>query len=257
MSKGIVVAATQHIEWLLPWWWINYKAHNNLPVAFFDLGLTEKAKAWCKERGTLISLTVPDSLVFGKEKVEPLLADKWEKVIGSGVWDIRLKWFKKPFVFTESPFLKAIWIDLDCEVKTPLDALFPLSDNEAGLCIGKEPEAFQKGFRSLELTLPDEITYNSGVVIYKKDAPILNKWKEEVLTRNHFYISDQEALSRVLFLDKTNFTKLPREYNWDRGLGPNPNALIFHWHGQKGKQLILEQIQALSSLGLSDFGELL
>ena len=257
MTNGIVVAATHHLEWILPWWWINYKAHNDLPVAFFDLGLSEKAKDWCKQRGSLISLDIPDSLVFGKEKVDPLLADLWEKVIGSGIWDIRLKWFKKPFVLTESPFLKTIWIDLDCEIKTSLTSLFLLCENEAGFCIGKEPEALQKGLLSLKLTLPEEITYNSGVVVYKKGAPILNRWKKEVLERNHFYIGDQEALSRILFLEKYNFTELPQEYNWDRGLGPNPNALIFHWHGQKGKQMILEQITALSSLGLSNFTDLL
>lgn len=257
MDSGVIVAATHHIEWLLPWWWVNYKAHNDLPVAFFDLGLTDKAKEWCKKRGQLISLNVPDSLVFGKDKVDPLLAAKWEKVIGSGVWDVRLKWFKKPFVFTESPFSKTIWIDLDCEVKTSLRPLLSFAENETGICLGKEPEAFQKGCQSLGLAFPEEVTYNSGVVIYKKGAPILNRWKEEVLTRNNLYIGDQEALSRILFLEKPSFTELPPEYNWDRGLGPNPNALIFHWHGQKGKQMILEQIKALTSLGLTDFQELL
>lgn len=255
IDRGILVASTSHVEWLMPWWWYNYRAHNDLPVAFIDLGMSEDAKSWCQERGELICVDVPDALVFGKERVDPQVAEQWEKVIGSGVWDVRLKWFKKPFAFIRSPFSKTLWIDLDCEIRALLDPLFAHCDNDAGLGLAREPEALQKGYRSLQFTLPEEIAYNSGVVVYRKGAPFLSKWVEEVKERNHLYISDQEALSRVLYLEKPSFQELPAEYNWDRGLGPNPDAWIFHWHGQKGKQMIQEQMANLSALGFVDFSQ--
>jgi hypothetical protein len=247
-SNGIVVAATHHLEWLLPWWWYNYQAHNTLPVAFFDLGLSPKYKAWAEQRGLLIPLEVPDSLVFPKEQVDPSLASKWEEVIGSGVWDVRLKWFKKPFAFASAPFSKNLWIDLDCEVRTNVSPFFPLLTDDIDLAIVPEPEALQNGLRSLGLA--EEKVYNSGVVLYHKDAPFLFLWLEEVLKKNHLHIGDQEALSRVLANNPISLKELTSIYNWDRGLGPNPDALIFHWHGQKGKQLIKEQIEALTLMGL-------
>ncbi len=253
MERGILVATTSHLEWALPWWWYNYRAHNDLPVAFVDLGMTEKGRCWCKERGELISIDVPDSSIKGKEGVDPHLAQQWEKVIGSGVWDIRQKWFKKPFAFAKTPFMKTVWIDLDCEVRGRLDPFFAYCDNHADLALVREPEALQKGYQSLNFTLPEETTYNSGVVVYRKHAPFLAKWVEEVKERNQHYISDQEALSRILFLEKLTFKELPAHYNWDRALGPNPNALIFHWHGQRGKQMIKEQIAALSCFPFVDF----
>lgn len=253
LTQGIIVAATHHIEWLIPWWWYNYRAHNDLPVVFIDLGMTKKAQDWCKERGTLLPLDVPDSLVFPKEAVDPILASKWEQIIGSGVWDVRLKWFKKPFAFRKSPFEKSLWIDLDCEVRASLRPFFSFLEDESSLALAREPEPLQKGLQSLGFTLPNEITYNSGVVLYRKEDPFLSRWEEEVKQRNHLHIGDQEALSRILFQENFLFKELPIEYNWDRGLGPNPQALIFHWHGQKGKQLIAEQIKALSILGFTNF----
>lgn len=250
MNKGIVVAATHHLEWILPWWWMNYRAHNDWPVAFFDLGMTEKAKRWCAERGQLLSMTLSDGLVFEKEAVDPVLAKKWEQVIGSGVWDIRKHWFKKPFVLTRSPFVQSIWIDLDCEVRCCLSPLFSYSENGAKVAVAREAEPFQIGWQALGFSLPGEINYNTAVVVYHHQAPILDKWVHEVITRHHLYMSDQEALSRILFLEQLAFYELSAEYNWDRGLGPNSDARIFHWHGQKGKEMIKEQITALTSLKL-------
>src|SRR5438105_1502086 len=129
MEQGVLVASTSHLEWILPWWWYHYRAHNDLPVAFGDLGMTESARNWCRDRGELISVEVPEFLVSGKEVVCPQLAEQWEKVIGSGIWDVRLKWFKKPFAFIQSPFTKTLWIDLDCEIRTRLDSFFSRCDN--------------------------------------------------------------------------------------------------------------------------------
>ena len=248
MLKGIIVAASHHIEWLLPWWWYHYLAHNAYPVAFFDLGLSTRAKKWCKDRGELLSPSIPRDLVLSKDNVDPNLATLWERLIGSGVWEIRQHWFKKPFVFLASPFSTALWIDLDCEIRAPLSPLFSYADNTAGLSLAREPDLLQEGFRALGLLSTGEVLYNSGIVAFKKESPVLSLWANEVLTNNHLHIGDQEALSRLLFIHKLSFPEIPSLYNWDRGLGPNPDALVFHWHGQKGKALIQEQLSTLSSL---------
>ncbi len=247
MDAGIIVAATHHIEWLLPWWWYNLRIHNDLPCAFFDLGMTDAAKNWCRQRGDLIPFNIPD--ISEKSTVDPSLAQKWEDAYGSGLWEIRPKWFKKPFVFLHSPFLNTLWLDLDCEVRAPLQSIFSHCRNEGGLAVVREAEAMQQFYQSSTLTLPGEITYNSGVIAYRRNSPILSLWIEEVRERNHLHVGDQDALSRILFAKKPPFLELPPEYNWSRGLGPNPEALIFHWHGPRGKLMIQEQIRSYTSLG--------
>ncbi len=251
MNKGIIVGANLDIEWLLPWWWYNYQAHNSLPVTFFDFGMSEKGRNWCKAKGQVIECIT--SLTLEKTKVEPSLAKKWETIIGSGVWDVRTHWFKKTFAFAKTPYDKTIWIDLDCEVRSNVDAIFSYLTDDIELALAPEPELIQKGFRSLGFILPTEITYNSGVVAYHKNKPFLKSWENEVIYKSHLHIGDQDALSRVLFENKTRLKELPSTWNWDRGLGVNPDAAIFHWQGQKGKQLIQKQIQAIRELGLEDF----
>lgn len=245
---GIIVAATHHIEWLLPWWWANYQAHNTLPVAFIDLGLSPAYKAWAQSRGRLLSLEIPNPLVFPKERVPRKLAETWQQVIGSGVWDVRLQWFKKPFAFASAPFAKNLWLDLDCEVRVDLSPLFALLTEEVELLLTPEPEALQKGFT--QLNLAQEKLYNSGVVLFHKGASFLSLWGQEVIENNHLHIGDQEALSFLLAKNPIPFKELDPLWNWDRGLGPNSNAKIFHFHGQKGKILIEEQMNMLSLLGV-------
>jgi len=251
--NGVIIAATHHIEFLLPWWLHNFRAHNDFPLIIFDIGMSEKARKWCSEREEVVSLTIPETFIVGKEKVDSVLAHKWEATHGDGIWEVRLKWFKKPFVFAHSPFSKTLWIDLDCEVRASLHPLFDYCENEMGIAMTREPEAFQKGFQALGFSLPGETIYNSGVVAYSQNAPVLSKWMREVEERNHCYISDQEALSRVLFAEKKAIKEFPPEYNWDRGLGENIHALVFHWHGQKGKKILKSHIDQLSQLNLFDY----
>ena len=68
-SSGILVATDKQIEWMLPWWWHHYSKHNRYPVVFVDLGMTETAKAWCRQRGKLISLECPKNLVVPKDLI--------------------------------------------------------------------------------------------------------------------------------------------------------------------------------------------
>ncbi|MBM3198184.1 MAG: hypothetical protein FJZ58_02875 [Chlamydiae bacterium] len=248
VHQGVIVAASHHIEWMLPWWWYHYTLHNTLPVAFFDLGISSQAKAWCKGRGELLSPSIPSTLDPKKEDVSPPLAATWEQLIGSGVWDIRKHWFKKPFLFQTSPFAYTLWIDLDCEVRSCIEPLFSYVQPPLYLALAQEPALLQEGLRALKLLAQSEVLYNSGVISYHKDSPLLSLWVQEVLTCHHKHIGDQEALSHRLFLQGYIPSEIPSTYNWDRGLGPNPEAHIFHWHGQKGKTLIREQINQLSRL---------
>ena len=246
-KEGVLVASSYHIEYLLPWWWYHYHLHNRWPVAFVDLGMSKKARAFCEQKGELISFHHPVPEAGTKEKVDQSLATRWEKVHGSGLWQTRTEWFKKPFALTLSPFEKTVWLDLDCEVRAGIEPLLTLCKH--GIALTPEAEEYQEVFRQLGFCDPSETIYNSGVMPYLTKSPILSLWKEEVSHSSHKYLGDQDALSSLLYREKVPFASMPYEMNWDRGHGPNPDALIFHWHGLPGKEILKEEILTLQQMG--------
>ncbi len=212
MKEGILVGCDRNQEWLLSWWWEHYANSNGHPVAFADFGMSEGARAWCKEKGVLISLpnVIHDLKAVPKQKM-----DEWESRAGSGIWPMRPAWFKKPIACLASPFSKTIWIDLDCEIKGCLDSLFHY------LAFGIE----------IGLCKDERETYNSGVIAFRKDAEILQRWAEAALERNDAFMGDQDVLSEAIAQHRPPFIELPANYNWPKNRGPNPDAIIVHYIG--------------------------
>jgi len=224
-KDGILVATDLTQEWLLPWWWQNYRKFNTHPVAFVDLGMSEEAKEWCKERGEWIPLPVADIFVATKEEVTPSLVEAMEKACGNLFWTSRNAWFKKPLACLQSPFRRTIWIDLDCQVQGAIEPLF--STCESMIAMVSETERF----------------YNSGVIVFKEYTPLIESWADAAFERNHEYRGDQDILNQLIQEQNLPVFELPESCNWMRIKGENPEALIMHWHGQYGKEHILHQMR--------------
>lgn len=226
MQKGIVVATDIAQEWLLPWWWKNYTQWNSYPVAFFDFGMSQKMQNLCKTLGTLHTLSL--NPLFVKEEIDLTLAQKWEMQWGPHLWNVRHAWFKKPFACLNSPFDKTIWIDLDCEIKGTLAPLFDLPK----FAIAK-----------------DQIcnTYNSGVIFFPKQDPLIKEWAQLSLEKNTIFPGDQDLLTWIVENQKFSIYELSQNYNWNIGFGDNSQAIIYHWLGANAKQALRSQI-ALSDL---------
>ncbi len=245
-SKGIVVGSCGVTEWLLAWWYHHYALHNSYPITFVDFGMSEKAKAFCKEKGNLIPLK-SENFVIQKESVEEHLRELWEKIYSKEFWPCRKAWFKKPLAMHLSPYEETLWLDLDCEVRGPLNPLFDhLENNPLKISVAKEPEKVQVFELEKGLILPGEITFNSGVVAFSKHSPVIAEWVEKSLKSNHKYIGDQHILSRILFNKDFTFKELSPLFNWNMRLGPNPEALVLHFVGPSGKAQIQEKIKDLS-----------
>lgn len=228
-NKGFIVAADITQEWLLPWWLDNYSKHNDLPVAFIDLGLSKEMKRWCQEKGHYIHLQIPDIFVSEKNSFSLNHIEKWEKEHGSSFWESRNAWFKKPLACLQTPFDLSVWIDLDCEIKGSLSSLFSLPLLPSKI-------AFAKKYHPLA-------PVNSGVILFKKGASIIEDWAKESLENNLLYLGDQDILHAFIQDHKLLTKDLPLIYNWSRLNKPNPKALIIHWHGKPGKSFITHQIQ--------------
>ncbi|MBS0603812.1 MAG: hypothetical protein JSS60_02110 [Verrucomicrobia bacterium] len=238
--EGIVVATDLNQEWLLSWWWENYRRHNSYPVAFVDMGMSEEIRSWCRQRGELIRLQVADIFVAEKEKMDPDRIAEIENVCGTEFWSCRSAWFKKPLACLQSPFLRSIWIDLDCQIRGSLKPLFDLADGNLAI--------------AADLRFTDSIPplYNSGVVAFKRGLKIIEEWASLSLDRNRDFFSDDDILNALIRQNRTPVAEIPSVYNWSRCCAKNPEAVVLHWHGPQGKSIIRHQIMQsnLSSLGL-------
>jgi len=242
--EGIIIGSDRHQEWLLPWWWEHYSAFNSYPVAFVDFGMSEKALAWCHQKGQCIKLPPSNLNIAFPVSVK----EQWEARYGKGIWQCRPTWFKKPLALLESPFSIGLWIDLDCQIRDNLDPLFKCLLFNAEIALIQEPNFIQNLERECGFFLSEEVNYNSGVIVFHQNAPILHQWMKEIIEQNEKYVTDQHALCRAIFKYKPSLVELPLLYNWPRVLGPNPEAVIFHFCGGAGKiEIIKKGIRPLST----------
>lgn len=220
-SKGVIVGSDQNQEWLLSWWWENYRKWNSYPVAFIDFGLSAKGKAWCQEKGIRIPLLMDDLFISDAEEISSPLTESWENKYGTQFWTSRKSWFKKPFACLKTPFQKTVWLDLDCEILRPLDSLFSYCDG--GIALAKDMGA---------------PTYNSGVIPFQKDHPLLHEWARRSLDQNCFYRGDQDLLSAIIEEKRCSVPELPSIYNWSGAHDLHPDTVICHWVGDLGKKIL-------------------
>jgi hypothetical protein len=238
-NAGIIVGCDQNQECLLPWWWHHYSKYNSYPVAFADFGMSSKAISWCLERGSVLTISEPSN--FGKKKIPRSNKSLWKKLYGEAIFFYRPAWFKKPLALLQSPFDVGLWLDLDCQVKANVDPIFRTLSFGAEIGVVPEPTFVQDHHIQNGLILPGEVFYNSGVIVFRKNANILHHWKEELTNHQEQYVGDQDALSRAIFLycPAPSSIQLPFEYNWLLWQGENSNSLIDHFTGRQGKEKIL------------------
>ncbi len=229
MGRGVVVAADLDQEWLLPWWWKHYSYHNNDPVLFIDFGMSSRARAWCERRGICRSVAALDFPVHKRSDLPKERQEAWERRYGKRIWDVRSAWLKKPFALLEVPFDEAIWLDLDCQVRGSLEPIFKMLESGADLAIAKER------WQVCEFLFPNEAYYNSGVIAFRKQAPIVKQWAETTVAWQSHLPADQEFLTRAIFLHEPHLLELPPHCNWYWVWGANEMALIHHFCGRSGK----------------------
>ncbi|MES2198914.1 MAG: hypothetical protein V4489_01935 [Chlamydiota bacterium] len=234
MSQGVIIGCDLHQQWLLPWWWEHYSAHNSYPVVFVDFGMSKEALSWCEERGTCLKLPSSFHALSLKNDIPLSLKASWEERYGKGFWIRREAWFKKPFSLLLCPYSTGLWIDIDCRVDGSLEGLFYCMNLDVEIAVSKDRA---QGF---DFLMPGEVQYNSGVIAFQKDAPILQQWIETSLETEHLLPGDQETLSRAIFTFQPNLIELPSIYNWYKTYGPNEKAIIHHFCGGPGKIELLK-----------------
>jgi len=210
-GRGVLTACDNNGEWMLPWWWEHYSAHNTLPVAFADLGMTDDARRWCAERGIVIEVERPA--------------------------DVK-GWYLKPFAILASPFESTLWLDTDCEVRGDVSPVYDYAGEIPGLC-----RDFTYEKRRGRGLMPGERLYMSGLVAVKHGSQLIREWARATLLRWSQHDGDGPILNSVIRSAGVNPPVVPPKYHHARCEGDDAKVLIMHWSGPPGKAHIREAIQ--------------
>lgn len=210
-SEAFLTGCDEKTEWMLPWFFKNYKKHNDHPIVLANFGMST------------------NMLEYSRGEVHAIMDLTGIEEKG---------WFKKPKSMLASPSKKTCWIDTDCEVKKDLSGIFKEIEHEKLSMVEDKPWTTRRG----------EIWHNSGVVAFEGKPLILQRWAQEV--RLNPAVGDQEVLHSMLNpITKLTYIKdLSHRYNVLRidlidGNAPKDPAII-HWTGKLGKEEIRRQINA-------------
>src|SRR3569832_307212 len=227
MEQGVIIGADQAAEWLIPWWWERYSSYCSRPVTIVDFGMSKSKVTWCEKRMDVIPCTADVAQVLPKNKIAKEHLKLWKKQYRGPLWTARNAWFKKPRACLLSPYELSLWIVLDCEVCGSLDSLFARWNPKFELAIGRQ-----------DFRLDEPIVYNSGVILFRKNAPFLARWDQLCRAQNGTMMGDQDVLTSILLEGTTHFEELSPYYNWLMYAGIEPGIVIAHWAAGWGKELI-------------------
>ena len=208
-NEAYVTGCDSTQEWMLPWFFKNFKQHNKKPIIFANFGVSDS------------------SLQIIKDNVHAVMDLTQTQEQG---------WFKKPLSMLKSPSKKTVWVDTDCEVRQSIDDIFNLIEADKLLMAKDEPWIQRR----------KHLWHNSGVVGFLNKPVILYQWVKAV--KENPEEGDQEVLDKLLSpITKIKYIKdLPNEYNVLRIQleldGYDGNVRVAHWTGKKGKNKIASMI---------------
>lgn len=227
MQKGIIVGLNATLEYLLPFFYTNLRLHSDLPITFFDYGMSAFGRNFCEKRGEIIEIS--NSLYTTQNHNQN--------------HQIKQAWFKKPLSCQIAPYDFNLWIDLDILIRAPFEDIFHKLEGikEITICqeylvkIKKTPRQYKqcpiydssviKTLENLKKTknsyskIPDTIPiYNSGFFAFKKNAQFITPWielsKKLANSLDGLRIGDQDALSFTLFDMSHIIATIPITYNY-------------------------------------------
>lgn len=237
LEDGVIVGCTESQEWLLPWWYMNFRMHNEYPITFIDFGdMSGEAKEWCLKRGRLKSLCLPiENFIVSLENANPEQAEIWQWREDYDIAHARLAWFKKPFACLQSPFKRTIWMDVDCQVRNSIIPIFDYCENDFGFAIAKEHPSQQEKHEMEGLIQEGEVEYNSGVFVFRHGSSLIPEWAKMGLDQNSQLRGDQETLSRMAFNKSIKLPTLPPKFNCRYHINDEADPIIIHWLGMGQK----------------------
>ena len=233
LPRGVLLVVDKTFQWLLPLWWQKYIAHNDLPVAFADVGMTKDMVQWCKARGAV--LNVP-------REVRP---DAEFRTLG-------VKTGCKPICMLQTPFDLTLYLDVDCFVYGDVGpALDHVGERDLAIAVDTLWNTIPENRRP-KLN-PNEVMHNAGVIAYRRGSPLVLDYALAVTRRiTEGRQSDQPILSKVLHEHEGKWGVLPAAMNAMDPGSRRPDGCVI-WHRLTSHPLTVKRLQreanAMYSLG--------
>lgn len=247
MQEGIIVGSDQHEEDLLPFWYKCYSQYMTYPVCFMDFGMSKEMVDWCKARGQYLAIKEDTVALANATEPPKRVLDELCGKDRKDIHEIRKVWLKKPFACLHSPFIKTIWVDVDCVIRNTLAPIFAKLGLSAEIALVRELTIVQNQAKAAGLIVEGEILYNSGVIGFIQKSPIIQEWVNIVKDTHYYFPGDQDALSKVIFLKKFSVIELSPIFNWSWVLPKMNEAIVVHFNGAKGKELLRNFIKRTTS----------
>jgi hypothetical protein len=224
-TKGIIVGLCSKQEYLLPYFYLNLRLHTNLPITFFDYGMSTFGKSFCEKRGHVIEL---DTSIKKGHSTDP-------KFI------IKKGWYKKPLACDLSPYDLTLWLDLDCKIHQNFEKIFEyVQDHD--FVIVKSPKHTKKSYtrKLLKKRTSNLVIYNSGVIGFKKGSKIIKEWVRISEKMHAICRGDEDTLSFLLSQQNQLFYVLDKSFNLIQSVDTCDNVIISH-HISKLKENLLKE----------------
>ncbi len=207
-DKCVLTGCDAAHEWMLKWFYENYKKHNTFDLIVADFGnMSNNIKSWCSLNK--IRIVTPTSAT-GKN------------------------WFKKPEAILMCEYKRILWIDSDCEILSSLSEHFEKTPHDKiGLTIDKHRADIRGNFKMKD-------AYASGLVVVNNGNNNIIKWAS--LSLNPKTTGDQELLNAIIKNDPSIISILPPEFQWLRLDGNRKDVKVMHHTGPTGKQYIKSTI---------------
>ncbi len=240
-SRGIICGCDRNLEWLLPWFLKNYQLHNELPITFFDFGMSIDGIKFCKLNGNYLSI---DHLVPLSTPIHSISDDYLNQfAITHPIDYLKLchhAWMKKPLACQLAPYDISIWIDIDCKVMKNLDEIYQLLDPSAEICLSLDHPASTHLKKVLGMLASDEPAFSSGVMIFRKNSPFIQYWIDKI--SKQFFPGDQEALSKAIYEHGISYKILDQKFHLCDQNEQSIEPSILHYGGPEGKVKLIEEL---------------
>ena len=240
LPKGVLTAADQDNEMHVKTWWDCYVKYNDMPVTFFDFGMSQNTRAWCETKGSIIPFALPNGFAITQEtdlELNHRLATFSKKQLMR-----RNIWFHQPFALFKTPYQYSIWINLTSLVVKTLDPLFNFSHYGDGFAITYEPADFILSCRQKGLLAQGEHAYKTNVIAFMRHSPIIDLWATICKEKHQTAFSEHLLLSQILKDNQLKIFIFSSFYNWASADGDNPFATIIHHDHQEQKAMALQYI---------------
>jgi hypothetical protein len=203
-----ITGADKKCEWLLPWWYRNYSANNNIPIIIADFGLSSQGLDWCEKNNLEV-----------------------QKVEGSKGWHM------KPSALSQiNKGEKRVWIDVDCQVLKKIDNIFDYVVEDKLTCSEDTYHSWGCKWQTGVVGV-----MGNPEILKEWEEKCLNP-------SGPYARGDQELLWELIKeKGKGYINRLPQNFNWLRMAlhygHRHKDMRIVHWTGEKGKKIIISSIR--------------